>query len=150
MPIVRVMNWPCKVNQLGRDSVSFDRCLKEALLADNEFKRLLCDDLRRAVVSARISLINSVDSVTVSFDSGHVCPPWFSQEKHGKDQLSDDRRLIIFVEGLYDRSDRTRKDRGRLATMLLKAACTHLPDDWKAEVFVTSFNTNEDICVGSV
>ncbi|MBI4713878.1 hypothetical protein HY771_01705 [Candidatus Uhrbacteria bacterium] len=141
MPIVRVLNWPCRVNVLGKESVPFDRCLKEAIVADNMFRRRMGDDLRRAVVRSNISGITSADLVTVSFDSGHVFP----DPTHNLEPLNDDKTLVIVVEGLFERKDRTKSDRDRLAKMLMHEAVSQLNDpNWKVEVLVMRFNVGTD------
>jgi hypothetical protein len=138
------MNWPCEVNKLGRDTVLADRALRTAIVADNEFRRNMADTLRRAAVVANMPGIKTADVVAVSFDTGHVSPVYVDEKRSDKVQLSDDLTLVIFVEGLFERADRSDDDRSRFAQKLLKEASKLLPVEWKVEVFVTRFDPTVD------
>ena len=73
--------------------------------------------------------MESQDLVTVSFDAGRILA---------------DSTLVIVVEGLFDRPDRTKEVRDRLARMLGEAARLHVRDDWEVEVLVQRFDHRVD------
>jgi hypothetical protein len=134
MPIIKVLNWPCKLATADDSRLEYSTLLG-AIRTDNRYKERLADALRRAVVDAEITGIDSIRGVTVSFDAGHVLSP---------KTADDDKTLVIWVFGLYDRRDRTKAVRDRLAQCLLVAAKKQVEDGWKVEVFVTRFNPEKE------
>lgn len=133
MPIIRVMNWPSRVREIAwervTDAEDFFTATRGALERDSAFTQVLGAKLRCACVAAHVPGVESQDLVTVSFDTGYVLA---------------DRTLVIVVEGLFDRPDRTKEVRDRLARMLGEAARSLIRDDWTVEVLVQRFDPTAD------
>ncbi len=55
-----------------------------------------------------------------------------------------DTTLMVVVEGLFDRPERTKNVRDRLATCLARHAKLNLPADWSVKVLVKRFNPEKD------
>ena len=92
--------------------------------------RDLAKALQSACITTEVPGINSAGQVTVVAG--------------GSQLLEDDRTLVVIVEGLFDRPDRTKVIRDRLANRLAKHAKINLPPDWKVEILVKRFNPEKD------
>ncbi len=86
--------------------------------------------IRKAVVDAEVPGIDSEQLVTVVYG--------------GKMVLSDNKTLMVMIEGLFDRADRTKEIRDHLAQCVGQAVKALLDDDWRVEVLVERFNTVTD------
>lgn len=136
MPLIRVENYPnVWAIYLFRNpdyNVETQPRVTEQALAGGlaNWKRELAYALREAAMAVEVPGINTSDLVTVVFG--------------GEQVIEGDKTLIIFVEGLLDRPNRTKEVRDRLAKTLGEAAKPHRPKSWKVEVFVRRFNTDKD------
>lgn len=90
----------------------------------------LATTLRKACVAANVPGIDSVELVTVVAG--------------GRQLITDDSVLVLIVEGLFDRPDRTKDKRDGLAVLLGANAKLCIAGSWKVEVLVKRFNTEED------
>ncbi|MEK6536618.1 MAG: hypothetical protein AABZ63_03955, partial [Actinomycetota bacterium] len=54
--------------------------------------------------------------------------------------LRNNNVVVVFVEGLFTRRERTKKVRDRLAQEIGNAVKATLPTGWSVEVLVTRFN----------
>ena len=86
--------------------------------------------LQSACATSEVPGINSINLVTVVAG--------------GVQLIETDKVLIVLVEGLFDRSERTKEIRDRLAERLALHAKKNLPPDWKVEVLVKRFNPEKD------
>ncbi|MDO8599530.1 MAG: hypothetical protein Q7S02_05465 [bacterium] len=129
MPIIRVINWPSRVRPIAEDRRINPDDFFDALERDGAFTKALGEKLRRACIDAHVPGVESQDLVTVSFDSGYGV---------------GDPTLVIVVEGLFDRPDRTKEVRDRLAWMLGEAAKPYIHGHWTVETLVQRFDPTVD------
>lgn len=136
MPVVHVINWPSKVATIvwdGKKPYPDHTRFMHMLSDDNFFKTSFGKRLREAVVGACVHGIDSIDLVTVSFDGGA------SQQ--------DDKTVVILVELLFDRPERTKEMRDRLAETLRCVAIGYCGN--KIEVAVIPFNLEVCSCAST-
>ncbi len=126
MPIIRVENYP---NDWTLNPVP-DETEEARQGKQRKWKSELAYALRNACVAAEVLGIDKPDDVTVVFG--------------GEQVVESDRKLVIFIEGLFDKPERTKEVRDRLAERLGKATREPLPLGWHAEVLVKRFNTEKD------
>ena len=76
--------------------------------------------------------------------------PFITKRRHvtvvngGIQIFDEDKTLVVFVEGLFERPERTNKMRVHLAKKLAECAMKTLPNGWKVEVLIGRFNPNTD------
>lgn len=116
MPLIRVENYTTKATP---DSFEKTANLRGMLSA-----------LRQACVDAQVPGIDSLDKVTAVL-GGHRT-------------FEEDGTLIIVVEGLFDRPDRTKEVRDHLAVLLAQAAGRFEHLSSKIEVLINRFNPEVD------
>lgn len=122
MPIIHICNWP---------HASIEASTREH--RESLWQIAVALALRDACVAAQVPGITGVDLVTVVFDGPSILP--------------DDRLLVISVEGLFERPDRTPEVRQRLAHHLGGAALRHLTregETWRVEVLIHRFHPDVD------
>ena len=120
MPLIRIENWP---ETWPTQNVHAVACTTYELAK-------LAKDLQRACIKARVPGIDSEKLVTVTLG--------------GQQILQEDSTMVVIVEGLFDRTDRTKEIRDRLAELLAKVANHYLRDLWKVEVLIYRFNPEVD------
>jgi hypothetical protein len=90
----------------------------------------LATALRCACVTAEVPFIKAMEDVTVVAG--------------GMQLIDADKTLVVLVEGLFDRPERTKEVRDRLANCLARHAKMNLPAEWTVEVLVKRFNPEKD------
>ena len=120
MPFIEVRNWPKRpptpADAMGIKSANFIAWWQTELGCA----------LRRASAMADLPGVTE-DSTTVTFGGPCVVPK--------------DKVLGVIVTGLFDRPDRTKEMRDRLADYLADTALQYLSLDWRVEVLVHPFDT---------
>ena len=91
-----------------------------------EWKYRVAPEILQACMSARVPGIDHERKVTVVFG--------------GEIILRNNNVVVVFVEGLFTRRERTKKVRDRLARMIGDAVRTQLPDGYHVEVLVQRFD----------
>ncbi|MFH2062688.1 MAG: hypothetical protein ABIJ46_00860 [bacterium] len=114
MPLIEFVNWSTRPSEL-----------QENLRELSDPISTLAKSLRDAAVSADVPGLTK-DTVTVTIGGRRV--------------LSGDRTLIIKVSMLFDRPDRTKEVRDRLAQKLGEAAMKWVAPTWRVEVMIERFD----------
>ena len=121
LPRVSIVNWPDQGKELNEKA--------EYLFEPWNPWASLPDLLRDAVVAAEVPGVER-SGITVTYG--------------GEQVLKDDRTIILIVEGLFDRPDRTKEVRDRLALKLAEAAKGWVATTWRVEVLVKRFDPEKD------
>lgn len=127
MPLIRIENYPAKAKNVPFIEGMTQTCTREEWCED--WQRLVAKRLRTAAVQANVP---GIDESTVTVTLG------------GKQILEDDNCLLIIVEGLFDRKDRTKSVRDRFARYLAQSVKDTLKSKWKIEVLVIRFNQKRE------